>query len=95
MMLTADTANHFVLSLQRPDWEVRFDMDKAQAAAQQAYEGGYQLTGECQQSACLARHYPDFAALTASGEFAGLATSLYQRLGSAFRVIDEHREEHP
>ncbi|MFC6445230.1 MBL fold metallo-hydrolase [Shinella zoogloeoides] len=33
MMLTADTANHFVLSLQRPDWEVRFDMDKAQAAA--------------------------------------------------------------
>ena len=33
MMLTADTANHYVLSLQRPDWEVRFDMDKAQAAA--------------------------------------------------------------
>ncbi|QRI64067.1 MBL fold metallo-hydrolase [Shinella sp. PSBB067] len=33
LMLTADTANHFVLSLQRPDWEVRFDMDKAQAAA--------------------------------------------------------------
>lgn len=33
MVLTADTANHFVLSLQRPDWEVRFDMDKAQAAA--------------------------------------------------------------
>lgn len=33
LVLTADTANHFVLSLQRPDWEVRFDMDKAQAAA--------------------------------------------------------------
>ncbi|MGB3877247.1 MAG: MBL fold metallo-hydrolase [Shinella zoogloeoides] len=33
LMLTADTANHFVLSLQRPDWEVRFDMDKAAAAA--------------------------------------------------------------
>ncbi|RDL52781.1 N-acyl homoserine lactonase [Ensifer sp. M14] len=33
MMLTADTANHYVLSLQRPDWEVRFDMDKAAAAA--------------------------------------------------------------
>ncbi|MEI3850270.1 MULTISPECIES: MBL fold metallo-hydrolase [Ensifer] len=32
MMLTADTANHYVLSLQRPDWEVRFDMDKAKAA---------------------------------------------------------------
>lgn len=33
LMLTADTANHFVLSLQRPDWEVRFDADKAAAAA--------------------------------------------------------------
>ncbi|MDZ7599743.1 MAG: MBL fold metallo-hydrolase, partial [Hoeflea sp.] len=26
LMLTADTANHFVLSLQRPAWEVVFDM---------------------------------------------------------------------
>ena len=33
LVLTADTANHFVLSLQRPDWEVRFDADKAAAAA--------------------------------------------------------------
>ncbi|MGF1551185.1 MAG: MBL fold metallo-hydrolase [Paracoccaceae bacterium] len=33
IMITADTANHFVLSLQRPDWEVRFDMDKDAAAA--------------------------------------------------------------
>jgi glyoxylase-like metal-dependent hydrolase (beta-lactamase superfamily II) len=33
LMLTADTANHFVLSLERPDWEVRFDMDKSGAAA--------------------------------------------------------------
>ncbi|MCF3642516.1 MBL fold metallo-hydrolase [Rhizobium sp. TRM95111] len=33
LMLTADTANHFVLSLQRPDWEVKFDMDKTMAAA--------------------------------------------------------------
>lgn len=33
LVLTADTANHFVLSLQRPDWEVKFDMDKVQAAA--------------------------------------------------------------
>lgn len=32
VVLTADTANHYVLSLQRPDWEVRFDMDKAMAA---------------------------------------------------------------
>ncbi|MEL6679295.1 MAG: MBL fold metallo-hydrolase [Pseudomonadota bacterium] len=33
VMLTADAANHFVLSLERPDWEVRFDLDKAAAAA--------------------------------------------------------------
>ncbi len=32
LMLTADTANHFVLSLQRPDWEVVFDSNKAMAA---------------------------------------------------------------
>ena len=33
LLLTADTANHFVASLQRPDWHVRFDMDKEAAAA--------------------------------------------------------------
>lgn len=33
LILTADTANHYVLSLQRPDWEVRYDMDKEAAAA--------------------------------------------------------------
>ncbi len=32
LMLTADTANHYVWSLGQPDWEVRFDMDKALAA---------------------------------------------------------------
>jgi len=33
LILTSDTTNHYVLSLQRPDWEVRFDMDKAAAAS--------------------------------------------------------------
>ena len=33
MLVTADMANHFVWSLGYPDWEVRFDMDKAAAAA--------------------------------------------------------------
>lgn len=33
LMLTADTANHFVASLQRPDWHVGFDADKEAAAA--------------------------------------------------------------
>jgi glyoxylase-like metal-dependent hydrolase (beta-lactamase superfamily II) len=32
LMLTADTANHYVASLQRPDWHVRFDMDKEAGA---------------------------------------------------------------
>ncbi|NEX47039.1 MBL fold metallo-hydrolase [Pseudotabrizicola algicola] len=33
LAITADAANHYVWSLQKPDWEVRFDMDKAAAAA--------------------------------------------------------------
>jgi glyoxylase-like metal-dependent hydrolase (beta-lactamase superfamily II) len=32
LALTADTANHYVWSLAHPDWEVRFDADKAAAA---------------------------------------------------------------
>ena len=32
LAITADTANHYVWSLAKPDWEVRFDMDKAAAA---------------------------------------------------------------
>ncbi|GHD51979.1 MBL fold metallo-hydrolase [Thalassobaculum fulvum] len=32
LMITADTANHYVVSLQRPDWEVSFDMNKKKAA---------------------------------------------------------------
>ena len=33
LMITADTANHYIVSLERPDWHVRFDMDKEAAAA--------------------------------------------------------------
>lgn len=33
MMLTADVANHYVASLQKPEWHVRYDMDKEAAAA--------------------------------------------------------------
>lgn len=33
LVIVADTANHPVWSLGYPDWEVRFDMDKAAAAA--------------------------------------------------------------
>lgn len=31
LMLVADAANHYVASLMRPDWHVRFDMDKEMA----------------------------------------------------------------
>ena len=33
LLIAGDTANHYVLSLQRPDWVVKFDMDKEAAAA--------------------------------------------------------------
>ncbi|MEM7521343.1 MAG: MBL fold metallo-hydrolase [Pseudomonadota bacterium] len=33
LMLGADFTNHYVWSLAHPDWEVKFDMDKAAAAA--------------------------------------------------------------
>jgi glyoxylase-like metal-dependent hydrolase (beta-lactamase superfamily II) len=33
LVITADTANHYVWSLAKPDWEVRFDADKPAAAA--------------------------------------------------------------
>ena len=33
LMICADACNHYVLSLQRPDWHVRFDMDKTAAGA--------------------------------------------------------------
>ena len=32
LLVAADLANHYVWSLAHPDWEVRFDMDKAAAA---------------------------------------------------------------
>ncbi|WP_209506396.1 MULTISPECIES: MBL fold metallo-hydrolase [unclassified Ruegeria] len=33
LLLTADLANHYVWSFAHPEWEVRFDMDKAAATA--------------------------------------------------------------
>ncbi|MEM8597760.1 MAG: MBL fold metallo-hydrolase [Pseudomonadota bacterium] len=33
LLITADTANHYVMSLQKPDWHVVFDIDKEAAAA--------------------------------------------------------------
>ena len=33
LLFIADACNHYVMSMQKPDWHVRFDMDKAGAAA--------------------------------------------------------------
>jgi glyoxylase-like metal-dependent hydrolase (beta-lactamase superfamily II) len=33
LLIAVDFANHYVWSLAHPDWEVKFDMDKATAAA--------------------------------------------------------------
>ena len=33
LMITGDLCNHYVVSMQRPDWHVRFDMDKEKAVA--------------------------------------------------------------
>lgn len=33
LLISGDTANHYVASLERPDWHVKFDMDKEGAAA--------------------------------------------------------------
>jgi glyoxylase-like metal-dependent hydrolase (beta-lactamase superfamily II) len=33
LMLWADASNHYILSVQQPDWHVRFDMDKEAAVA--------------------------------------------------------------
>lgn len=59
--------------------------DKADMAAQTVYEGGFKLTGEVEKSAALRRQYPDFASLSASGEFAELGQQLYAPLIDAYR----------
>lgn len=33
LLFIADACNHYIMSMQKPDWHVRFDMDKAGAAA--------------------------------------------------------------
>jgi glyoxylase-like metal-dependent hydrolase (beta-lactamase superfamily II) len=33
LLVWGDTSNHYVMSVQRPEWHVRFDMDKEMAAA--------------------------------------------------------------
>jgi len=61
-------------------WLDGADEEQAEAAARQAYEGGYNHGGEAAGSASLARQYPDFAALVADGDFYEWSRDLYHSL---------------
>ncbi len=70
------------------------DEDKAAEAARKVYEGdGHSTTGEVQQSASLARQYPDFDALLGDGRFAQWGAALYQSLFEA--AISELQDDQP
>lgn len=63
----------------------------AMGSAQAAYEGGYHQTGEVERSLYLGYCYPDFSALTASGEFTELATRLLKPLHEASYAAGDTR----
>ncbi len=54
--------------------------------ARTVYEGGFELSGEVDDP-CLARLWPDFAALSASGEWPALAERLY---GGLTNWLEQH-----
>lgn len=56
---------------------------KPHNSAQAAYEGGFNTTGEVQQSAALARQYPSYADLLADETFADWTDLLYGALFNA------------
>jgi exodeoxyribonuclease V gamma subunit len=60
----------------------------AEKAARSTYEGGFNK-GEVQQSASLRRAYPDFGALSASGEFASFSELLLGPLLAAVKKKDK------
>ncbi len=68
--------------------------DKAMNAARKVYEGGYQQTGEVDNSVYFQRAFPDFDALVASGEFTKLAELLLHPLLRAMPV-DGHKSAEP
>ena len=64
--------------------------DNNEDKARSVYEGGYNLSGEVQGSASLARQFPDYAALTADGQFPAWSERLYQSLlDSNPRALEE------
>ena len=64
--------------------------DNNEDKARSVYEGSYNLAGEVQSSASLARQFPDYAALTADGQFPAWSERLYQSpLDSNPRALEE------
>lgn len=63
-----------------------FLKDQDDHKAQSIYEGGYNVSGEVQNSAALARQFPSYAALQADGNFSHWAYQLYGSLYNAEKV---------
>ena len=64
-------------------------------AAAKTYEGTYGKKGEVETDPYLARAYPDFDALCASGEFAELAESLLRPLYTAMHADNKKKPDRP
>ncbi len=73
------------------EWLKAGDTPKARTT----YEGGYMQTGEVETDPYLARAYPDFDALCASGEFAELAESLLRPLYTAMHADEKKTPDQP
>ncbi|WP_093029451.1 exodeoxyribonuclease V subunit gamma [Thiocapsa roseopersicina] len=73
------------------EWLKAGDASKARTI----YEGSYMQTGEVETDPYLARAYPDFDALCASGEFAELAESLLRPLYTAMHADNKKTPDRP
>ncbi|MDB5952691.1 MAG: recC, partial [Massilia sp.] len=60
------------------------------------YDGGFEISGEG-EDLCLARLWPDFAALTASGDWPDVAEQLYgplaQWLAADITIIQHEKDQ--
>ena len=69
------------------------DEEKAEKAARETYEGGYNRSGEVAGCASLARQFPDYVSLIEDGDFAEWSQVLYQSLLNAeFASLKEETE---
>ncbi len=68
-----------------------FLKDQSDDKAKTVYEGGFNVSGEVQNSAALARQFPTFADLVADGDFSFWAQQLYGSLFNA-EIINLDRQ---